>query len=499
MSGFNDAANLSADMPRNVAAEQSLLGAILTNNAAYEAICDVLEPRHFYNPTYGWIYEKIQDLIQSGSVANPVTLRPLLDGSEKLASVGGFGGIVPILMASFVGLPTVKGDANAIRQAWVQRQLLQLSADIRDMVVSPDDNTPDDVVDYVENGLLTLGHGRQDTRQSTLSDAISRVLVASEAASKRDGIVGVPSGYEALDNVTGGFEPGTLTIIAGRPAMGKTAAGVGIAARSALKTGKRVLYWSGEVSAEAIAQRLIAAKTSVPVICIRSGKNRGRQMEDGRFMPSTPLRQEQFDKMVVAERQAMNVPLEINDTPAITVAKLYGIARRMARSKEGLSMIVVDYLALMRGTSQARKQGKYAEVSEISADLLALAKTLNVPVIALQQLNREVEKRDDKRPSKSDLRDSGNLEQDASVIMLLYREEYYLDQKGMPDQKPGETEMAWRDRENQWRLAREAARGKAIWIIDKNRQGETATIPMLFDGPGTWFRDVTEGERSPAW
>lgn len=499
MSGLFDEAVVQADMPRNLAAEQSILGAILTNNRAYEAVCDFLEYRHFYSPVYGWIYEQIQSLIQSGSVANPVTLKPLIDGSDKLAGAGGFAALIPILMNSFVGLPTVKGDATAIRQAWVQRELLQLSADMRDMIVSPDGNTPDEVVDYVENGLLTLAHGRQDVRQSTLSDAIDRVLASAEEASLRDGIVGVSAGYEGLDNITGGFEPGTLTIIAGRPAMGKTAAGVGIAVRSAKKTGKRVLYWSGEVSAEAISQRIIASKTRIPVLCIRSGKNRGRQNPDGTFAPGTPLRQEQFDRMVVAARQSQQIPLVIDDTPAVTVAKLYGIARRMARSKEGLSMIVVDYLALMRGTAQARKQGKYAEVSEISADLLALAKTLNVPVIALQQLNREVEKRDDKRPSKSDLRDSGNLEQDASVIMLLYREEYYLDQEGPPKQKPAESSENWMARVDQWERQKENVRGRAQWIIDKNRQGETATIQMLFDGPGTWFRDIAEGEESEAW
>ncbi|MCP1270547.1 replicative DNA helicase [Acetobacter cerevisiae] len=499
MSGLFDAAAVQAEMPRNLAAEQSVLGAILTNNRAYEAVCDFLEPRHFYSPVNGWLFEQIQGLIQTGGVANPVTLKPLIDGADRLADVGGFKALVPILMNSFIGMPTVKGDATAIRQAWVQRELLQLSADMRDMIVTPDGNSPDEVVDYVENGLLTLAHGRQDVRQSSLSDAIQRVLQASEDASKRDGIVGVSSGYEGLDNIVGGFEPGTLTIIAGRPAMGKTAAGVGIAVRSAKRTGKRVLYWSGEVSAEAISQRIIASKTKIPVICIRSGKNRGRQLEDGKFSASTPLRQEQFDRMVVAARQSQEIPLVIDDTPAITVAKLYGIARRMARSKEGLSMIVVDYLALMRGTQQARRQGKYAEVSEISADLLALAKTLGVPVIALQQLNREVEKRDDKRPSKSDLRDSGNLEQDASVIMLLYREEYYLDQEGPPKQKPTESGDAWMTRVDQWEKHKDAVRGKALWIIDKNRQGETGTIQMLFDGPGTWFRDIAEGEGSEPW
>lgn len=494
-----DSAVAQAEMPRDLAAEQSVLGAMLVNNSAYEVVCDFLEPRHFYNPTNGWLYEKIQGLIQSGTVANPVTLRPLLEGSDRLDASGGFAAVAKMLTSCFVGLPTVKGAAMAIRQAWVQRELLQLSADIRDMIVSPDDSSPDEVVDFVENGLLALGHGRQDVRQSTICDAMQRVITSAEEASKRDGIVGVSSGYEGLDNITGGFEPGTLTIIAGRPAMGKTAAGVGIAARSAKKTGKRVLYWSGEVSAEAICQRLLAAKTSLPVLAMRSGKNRAGQGSDGRFYDATPLRQDQFDRMVAAEREAQMVPLEINDTPAITVAKLYGIARRMARSKQGLSMIVVDYLALMRGTPQARKQGKYAEVSEISADLLALAKTLNVPVIALQQLNREVEKRDDKRPSKSDLRDSGNLEQGASVIMLLYREEYYLDQEGPPKQKATEGQDAWMMRVDAWERSRDSARGKALWIIDKNRQGETGTIPMLFDGPGTWFRGTAEGVRSQAW
>ncbi|MBO1325362.1 AAA family ATPase [Acetobacter sp. TBRC 12305] len=498
MSAF-ERMELAAEMPHDLAAEQAIIGGILTNNRAYDEVCEVLEGRFFYSPLNALFYQTAETMILGGHAANPVSLRPLLSGNDLVRQAGGWETIIGPLLMSMIGIHGIKGYAEQIRSAWLRRQMLALSGDMRDMIVRPDGVTAQDVVDHVEETMLEISTDRADMRTRHLTTAMDAVMVAAESASKASGVVGVPSGYDALDGLTGGFEAGTLTIIAGRPAMGKTAAGVGIAVRAAKATHKRVLYWSGEVSAEAISQRIIAAKTGIPVLCIRSGKNRGREVSEGVYGPGTPLRQEQWDRIVAARHAATHVPLLIDDTPAITVAKLYSAARRLARSKGGLAMVVVDYLALMRGTADARRQGKYAEVSEISADLLAMAKSLNVPVIALQQLNREVEKRDNKKPTKADLRDSGNLEQDASVIILLYREEYYLQQDGSPTQKPGESDMQWHARIDQYERAQAASAGKALWIIDKNRQGETGSIPMLFDGKGTWFRSISEGEGSEAW
>lgn len=499
MSGTFDRAELGAEMPFDLQAEQAILGGVMTNSRVYDDVCDVLEPRYFYSPLNRLIYETSERLIISGTEPNPIMLRQVLVGSPEVEAAGGWEKIAPIITGSLVGVMGNRRYAETVRDLWVRRQMLELSGDMREMVTRPDGRTAQDVVDHVEEAMLTISRDRSDIRTVGVSDSMASVLEAAQRASQIDGVIGTPTGYARFDAISGGLENGTLTILAGRPAMGKTAAGVGIAIRAAKATGKQVLYWSGEVSDRQISQRLLAAKTNIPVQCIRSGKNRGEEVGQGEYAPGTPLRQEQWDRIVSAQIDAAKIPLVINDTPAITVAKLYSVARRMARSKKGLTMVVVDYLALMRGSQTARKQGRYAEVSEISADLLAMAKSLNVPVIALQQLNRDVEKRDNKRPTGADLRDSGNLEQDASMIVLLYREEYYLAKEGLPEQKPGETMDKFMLRQEDYYRKLDASRGKAVWIVDKNRQGSTGDIPMLFNGPQTWFRDMSEGEESPAW
>lgn len=487
------------NIPHNLQAELAVLSAILQSNKVYDDVCDILSGDMFYSPANGLIYSTLEKMILGGAEANPVSIREVLQGSPDVEAVGGWDKLWGIICKSLIGFLGNRTYAETIRNCWLRRKLLDLSIECQKRVINPDGEMAQEILDDMEGQLLSIAINRSDMKTASLADSIAATISDAETASQRSGLSGAPTGYDEFDEVTGGLEPGTVTIIAGRPAMGKTAAGLSIAIRSAKTTGKPSLYWSGEVSKKQMSQRAVAAKTGIPVNCIRSGKNRGPLLPDGTFGPGTPLRQEQWDALVRAQFAAQEIPVEIDDTAAISVPKLYSVARRMARSKKGLGLIVVDYLALMKGSKQAQKQGKYAEVSEISADLLAMAKNLNVPVIALQQLNRKVEDRDNKRPLGSDLRDSGNLEQDASVIVLLYREEYYLQKEGAPKRNSGETDDKFRAREDAYITALSESSGKAVWIVDKNRQGECRDIQMQFNGPQTWFRSRTENENSEAW
>lgn len=488
-----------AYMPHSMEAEQAVLSAILQYNRVYDDVCDILAPEYFYSAATALIYATAERLILAGIEANPVSIRERLSGSPELEAVGGWDAIWPIIKGSLVGVLGNRTYAETVKNKWLARRILVASVETQERLTSPKGETAQEILDALEGELLSLSQNRADMKTASLSDSVMEAINAAQVASQSVGLSGAPTGYDEFDEITGGLEPGTVTIIAGRPAMGKTAAGLGIGIRSAKQTGKRTLYWSGEVSKKQMSQRAIASKTGIPLMCIRTGKNRGMEQLDGTYGPGTPLRQEQWDKLVAAQMEAQDIPMDIDDTPAISVPKLYGVARRMARSKQGLGLIVVDYLALMKGSKQAQRQGKYAEVSEISADLLAMAKNLNVPIVALQQLNRDVEKRENRRPLGSDLRDSGNLEQDASVIVLLYREEYYLQKDGAPTRKEGETDEKFYRRCDDYTNALANAAGKAVWIVDKNRQGECRDIHMQFNGPQTWFRGRTENADSPAW
>ena len=485
--------------PHNYEAEQALIAAVIMNNKVYDDVCDIVECEHFYSPLNSLIYGASERLILSGVEANPSSLKEILDGSDSLEALGGWGKVFPVIAKSFVGVLGNRTYAETVRNLWIRRNILKLSMEAQEKAVRPDGESAQEILDNLEGGLLNISQSRSDMKARSLFDAMGGVIANAERMQFTDQISGTPTGYDEFDLLTGGLEPGTITIMAGRPAMGKTGAGLGIAIRSAKITGKRTLYWTGEVSAEQMSQRALAAKTNIPLECIRSGKNRGPERPDGTFGPGTPLRQEQWDRLVRAQRAALDIPVEIEDTPAITVPKLYSAARRMARSKEGLGLIVVDYLALMKGSKQAQRQGKYAEVSEISGDLLALAKNLKVPVLALQQLNRDVEKRENKRPIGSDLRDSGNLEQDASIIVLLYRHEYYLKKEGEPVRRDNETAEKFSARQLQYAEDLAEANGKAVWIVDKNRQGATGDIVMQFNGPQTWFRGRNEDSDCEPW
>lgn len=492
-------AEVLAVAPHSLAAEQAVIAAILCNNTVFDDVCDILDECYFYSPINALLYETARKLIISGSQANPVSLKERLDGTDAIESVGGWDKVWPVIQRSLIGIMGNRTYAETVKNLWVRRQILIHARLAQERAAKPDGESAQEILDTLEGSLLDISLSRSDMSAKPLSEAMDDAIAAAYAMRDNNGLSGVPTGYDEFDRLTGGLEPGTITIMAGRPAMGKTGAGLGIAIRSANITGKRTLYWTGEVSAKQLSQRALAAKTNIPLECIRSGKNRGPLLPDGTYGPSTPMRQDQWDKLVKVQRSTLDLPVEIEDTPAITVPKLYSAARRMARSKQGLGLIVVDYLALMKGSKQAQRQGKYAEVSEISADLLALAKNLNVPVLALQQLNRDVEKRENKRPLGSDLRDSGNLEQDASIIVLLYRQEYYLQKEGVPVRKDTETAEKFSLRQTQYAEDLANATGKALWIVDKNRQGPTGDIQMQFNGPQTWFRGRHEDEDSPAW
>lgn len=500
MSGlFHPGAEVLPEPPHDLTAERALIAGILVNNAGYDLVAEFLEPRHFYDPNLGWLYGEIEKIIRSGVVADPVVLRSRVENAPEMEALGGMKGLGTLLTA-FVSHLMCGGYGQAIRDAWLRRNLLTLSTDIRLMATAPDGRTAPEIVDRIEEELLAYGKDQATERAVDLASAVDDALEDASAASARgDGIIGLPSGYHGLDDALSGLCPGTFMILAGRPSMGKTGAGVGIAVRAAARTGKRVLYWSGEMDAKSIAARIVSGRTGLPLKCILSGSNRGAQRADGTFGPRTPLTPAQWEHIWAAREEMRKIPIVIDDRAAVTAGQLYARARRMARQKAGLGLIVVDYVGLMRGSDSARRQGRYAEVSEISADLLAMAKTLGVPVLGLQQLNRGVEGRDDKRPTMADLRDSGNLEQDAHAVMLLYREHYYASREGVPQSKPGEGGDAYSARVQAYYDRLEKTDGKAEIIIAKNRNGECGTVQMKFSGPTTWFRDGAEHEDAPAW
>ncbi|MFW6681731.1 replicative DNA helicase [Komagataeibacter intermedius] len=496
---FPPNAEIMPDAPVNIQAEMGVLGGILMNNRGYELVCDFLEKRHFANSVNGWLYGEIEKVIQSGVEATPVTLKARVENAIELDAVGGFSYLTQILMSQ-PGWMACRDFGHAIRDAWLRRELLDIGAMAKSRAMSAEGSAPEEIIDDLEQALLTLGKDRGDQRLTSLTSAMDQAMEeASAAAARGDGIIGMRTGFQKLDEETSGLAPGCFYLLAGRPSMGKTGMGVGIAVRAAKISRKPILYWSGEMDAKSISARIISAHSRLPLRWVLTGTKPGLRNPDGSEGPRVPLNQREWDRIFMARKAAEQVPVVVDDRPAISVAQLYGRARRMARSKAGLGMIVVDYVGLMRGTPTTRKQGKYAEVSEISSDLLALAKSLNVPVLGLQQLNRGVEGRDDKHPTMADLRDSGNLEQDASGIFLLYRDHYYAQRDPEPTKKAAESMDAFSQRVDAWHERIRSSEGKAEIIIAKNRQGDCGTVPMLFNGPTTWFRDVREGEDSVAW
>ncbi|MBL8670582.1 MAG: replicative DNA helicase, partial [Alphaproteobacteria bacterium] len=449
--------------PHNLEAEMGILGALLANNAAYHKVSEILRPDHFANAVHARIYEAIQRLMDRGQVANPVTLRHYFEQDGSLAAVGGVGYLVQ-LAAAATAIVNARQYGEMIVDLSTRRRLIEVGEDLVNESHAPDPKEDAaSVLERAEHKLFTLADAGMTERGFTsLRTATLAAIATAETAFQRDShVTGVTTGFMSLDRKLGGLHPSDLVILAGRPSMGKTALATNMAylAAEAFLTrpdqGAKVAFFSLEMSAEQLALRILAEQAGIPSDKIRRGE----------------VRQDDFPLFVEVSQRLSQIPLFIDDTPAMTVPALRTRARRLKRT-EGLDFIVIDYLQLLRGVGSGSggPENRVQEISEITRGLKALAKELQVPVLALSQLSRAVEQREDKRPQLADLRESGSIEQDADVVMFIFREQYYLE-RSEPQQKPEETVERFAERHDRWKQRAEAVHNTAEVAIAKQRHG----------------------------
>jgi len=472
------------DAPHNLEAEQALLGAILVNNEAVDRVSSFLKPDHFFDPLHGRIYEAASKLILGGKRATPITLKTFFQGDEPIGELS-----VPQylgrLAANATTIINAEDYGRTVYDLAVRRQLIDLGeAMVNTAYDSPIDSPPAAQIEDAEQQLYELAEtGKYGSGFEPFSSALTDAIDMAANAYQRDGgLSGLATGFADLDQRMGGLQASDLVIIAGRPAMGKTALATNIAYHVA-KTytadpnsqkaldGAVVGFFSLEMSSEQLATRIIAEQSYIPSERIRRGR----------------IDSDEFDRIVEVSQDLQNLPLFIDQTGGITVAQLAARARRLKRQR-GLGLIIVDYLQLLSGSSRRAQEGRVQEVTEITTGLKALAKELHVPVLALSQLSRQVENREDKRPQLADLRESGSIEQDADVVMFVFREEYYLERS-----QPRENT----DEHRQWQEAMNSVTGKADVIIGKQRHGPTGTVTLQFTPEFTRFSNLAASERLP--
>jgi len=500
----NDASNFAFGQapripPNNLQAEQALLGALLANNKAYERVSEFLAPEHFADPVHGRIYRAIQRRTEAGQLADVVTLRPEFEHSGLLDEVGGATYLVTLLSA-MIGIINAGEYGRVIYDSWLRRQLIDIGEEVVNNAFGADPELDArQQLEATEQRLFDLAKdGGGEGGFITFDRALTFAVEAAERAfSTPGGVSGLSSGLRDLDAKTGGLHPSDLLILAGRPGMGKTALATKIAfgaaqalvreaeARSAtagvqVMPDATVAIFSLEMSADQLATRLLSEASRVSGDRIRRGD----------------ISQRDFDNFVKVSRELATLPLVIDDTPAITISALRTRCRRLKRTR-GLALVVVDYLQLMRPAAGTRPDSRVLEISMITQGLKAIAKELAVPVLALSQLSRAVEQREDKRPQLSDLRESGSIEQDADMVMFVYRDDYYLSQKqpkpsGFEGRDDSDRHAKFDAAHDQWLKAMEEAHNKADLIIAKQRHGPTGTIALFFEAEFTRFGDLDQ-------
>ncbi len=458
------------EIPSNIEAEQHLLGSVLVNNDIIDEVANIISSEKFYDPIHVKIFEVIENLNSKGMIANPITLKNYFEKNQGLDDVGGVEYLVKLTRFSS-SVKQAIDYAKIVHENFVKRELIQISHNIKDDTLnSEEDKSSDLIIEDAEKLLFDLAE-RGSFSQSFMKFnlALDQSISMAEQAMKNDqGIVGVPTGLTDLDEKLGGLHKSDLVIIAGRPSMGKTALATNIAYHAAkniqLKDLKSsVAFFSLEMSSEQLSTRILSEQSRIKSNDIRRGK----------------ATEEELGRYIETSRDIYELPLYIDETPAITISTLSNRARRIKRLF-GLSLIVVDYIQLMR-TSSKRNDGRVQEISEITQGLKALAKELGVPVLALSQLSRAVEQRDDKKPQLADLRESGSIEQDADVVLFVFREEYYEEKK---QPKLGSIEHA------EWQSKMSDIAGLAEILIGKQRHGPTGNIQVEFEGMYTKFKDL---------
>ncbi len=474
--------------PHNIEAEQALLGAILVNNEACDRVSSFLEPRHFFDPLHGRVYEAASKLIMAGKRATPITLKTFFEREEPIASDLTVPQYLGRLAANATTVINAEHYGRTIYDLAVRRSLIVIGEDMVNTAYdAPIDVAPSDQIEDAEQRLYELAEtGKYGSGFEPFAAALTDAIDMAANAYKRDGgLSGLASGFRDLDSRMGGLQPSDLVILAGRPSMGKTALATNIAYHVAraykseqtpdgsdkVVDGAVVGFFSLEMSSEQLATRIISEQAGIPSERIRRGR----------------IERHEFDRLVEVSQELQTLPLFIDQTGGISVAQLAARARRLKRQR-GLGLIVVDYLQLLTGSSRRASEGRVQEVTEITTGLKALAKELNVPILALSQLSRQVEQRDDKRPQLSDLRESGSIEQDADVVMFVFREEYYVERRqpreGSPEHLTWQDEMA-------------SVEGLAEVIIGKQRHGPTGTVRLQFKSDVTRFADYVPPDHLP--
>ena len=461
--------------PSNLEAEQALLGSILVNNDIIDEVSTIVSSSIFYDPAHVKIYEVIESLNNKGMIANPITLKNFFEKDNMLNEVGGTEYLVKL--TRFSGSAKQAFDyAKIVHEMYLRRELVQISDKLSSDTLNANsqEQNAESIIEGTEKSLFDLAE-RGSFTQSFLkfNEALDQTIQMATLAMKSDqGIVGVPTGLTDLDEKLGGLHKSDLVILAGRPGMGKTALATNIAYHAsqnllARQEKSSIAFFSLEMSSEQLSTRILSEQARIKSDDIRRGK----------------VTETEINRYIETSRNIYNLPLYIDETPAITIATLSNRARRIKRLF-GLSLIVVDYIQLMRApNTNKRGDNRVQEVSEITQGLKALAKELKVPVLALSQLSRAVESRDDKKPQLSDLRESGSIEQDADVVMFVYREAYYLENK---QPKLGSIEHA------EWQSKMNDVNGLADIILGKQRHGPTGTVKVEFEGIYTKFKDLSK-------
>jgi len=470
----------------NIEAEIALIGCILWDNRNYEKVSDFLNEDHFVDETNKIIFSTIKNLLEKNILVSPITLKNYLpddnNNYNKLNYLNQLKDSAPSTQNTY-------NYAKIIYDLYIKRNLVGVAHNIIQTTSSENNILAEDLIENAENDLYNLSQsGNTDRSFINFSNALQGAVDIISEAYKREGkIAGVPTGFKDLDKKLGGLHKSDLIIIAGRPSMGKTALGTNIAFNCAFKyqeekdefenkkiiDGGKVAFFSLEMSSEQLATRILAERTKI----------------SGDKMRKAELNKDDFNKIAKSSAELENLNLIIDDNPVLTIPILRARARRLKRLHD-INLIIIDYLQLMSSSSNNRNDGRVQEISEITRGLKSIAKELNIPIIALSQLSRQVEQREDKRPQLSDLRESGTIEQDSDVVMFIYRESYYLERLE-PIRKSEEDDMKYNERVSRWQQLTNENYNKAEIIIAKQRHGPIGSIKMHFDANYTKFSDLT--------
>ncbi len=478
-------------LPSNIEAEAAFLGAVLIDNRVIEELGTPLRPDHFFEPIHARIYERIVQLLDRKAVVTPVTLRPYFEADEALKAVGGVTYLAR-LTADGQGLLAPKELAEQIYELALLRELVSVGRTLVTKAMDTSESVaPLEQINEAEAALYAVADGASNQNQaSSFGDATRIAITAIEKALNSGGhIAGKTTGFTSINERIGGLHDSDLIILAGRPGMGKTSLATNIAFNAANRlltdlqagidekasVGSAVAFFSLEMSADQLATRILAENSGISSESLRTGR----------------ISREDFQQLSFASQRLAELPLYIDDTPALTIAAMRARARRLKR-KHNIGMIIVDYLQLLQGTGRAN-DNRVNEISEISRGLKTLAKELHVPVIALSQLSRAVESREDKKPMLSDLRESGSIEQDADMVWFVFREDYYVKMTEPKFPAEGDTpDVA--DKWEKWRQKMEQVTGLAELIVAKQRHGATGKVRLRFEARITRFSDLAPEE-----